>query len=223
MSWIGAITGDIVNSTEILNSGHREEMLEVLNKTVKDINNEAFINLSLYGTISIDIYRGDSFQLLVEKPHAALRVAILIRAALIAKSNSQQRWDARIGVGVGKDEFRGDNVRKSDGEAFRLSGIAFDSLGQARRLMVETPDTDFNEELVVSTAFADNIISSWTPAQAEAIYLHLLNGMTQKNIAQIVNKTPQTVNKLLAVSNFELVFDYITRFTIKTLNHLKTD
>lgn len=211
MNWIGVITGDIVNSTEILNSGHREKLLEILHKTVDDINKAKLFGIS---KINIDIYRGDSFQIMLPNNTATiLRLAILTRTALIANSTNSLRWDARIGIGVGKGEFIGDTISESDGEAFRLSGKAFDGLKSNKRLAILTPCDDFNEELEVSSAFADNIISNWTSAQAEVIYLHFLSGMPQKDIAQIVNKTPQAVSKLLSTANFDLILKYTMRYT----------
>ena len=213
MSWIAVITGDIVNSTEILNSGHREKLLNVLHKTVEDINEN-----KEFGKIKIEIYRGDSFQITTMNPGTILYLAIFIRAALITNTEGRILWDARLGLGVGEAEFITDTITESDGEAFRLSGQAFDSLGKNSRMMIETPNEDFNEELKVSTAFADDIICNWTIAQASVIYPFILRKKKQVELAEMLGKTPQAVNKLLITGKVHLIAAYQLRFAQKLLS-----
>ncbi|MDH6354530.1 hypothetical protein M2132_000858 [Dysgonomonas sp. PH5-45] len=213
MSWIGVITGDIVDSTRILEAGGREKLLATLKNTIADINADEKL-----GKVTMEIYRGDSFQCIVEYPKSSLYIAILIRASLISHSEGDIRWDARMGIGVGKGEFIAEKVTESDGEAFRLSGQAFDNLGRNHRIAILTPDEDFNKELRVSTAFADDIMSGWTATQASVIYPFWLNPLlSQKDIAEQINKSPQAVNKLLITSRFSLIFGYVNRYMSKTI------
>lgn len=211
MSWIGVITGDIVNSTEILNSGHREKLLEVLHTTVDEIGRNI-----LREDLKMELFRGDSFQILIDNIYFAVDIAVMIRARLIASSLDNIRWDARIGVGIGEREFMSGSVNESDGEAFRNSGKAFDSLKSNNRLAVLTPDEDFNEELEVSTTFADNIISDWTITQAKTIHPFLLRiGATQKEIAKETGASPQVISKRLISSKVSLVSKYTERYAHK--------
>ncbi|MDR0865279.1 MAG: SatD family protein [Candidatus Symbiothrix sp.] len=210
MSCIGVITGDIVNSTEILKSGNREKLLEVLKNTVKEIN-----STNQTHDIKMEIYRGDSFQIVVKYPVIALKVAIIIRVALIANSEGGSRWDARLGIGIGEGEFIVDSIAESDGEAFHKSGQAFDTLDRSSRMAVYTPDDDFSNELSVSTAFADDIITNWTETQAAVIYPFMLKSPTQKDLAEMVGKSPQVVSKLLSASKLLLISNYEKRYQYK--------
>lgn len=56
-------------------------------------------------------------------------------------------------IGIGKGESLTDKITKSDGEAFHLSGKAFDCLNENSRMRILTPYEDFNDELRVSMIF----------------------------------------------------------------------
>ncbi len=199
MTYIAIITGDIVNSSDI----QGEERVEVLN-SIKGLPQE----LDHLGLDGVEIYRGDSFQMHINKPENAVLIAILTRASLRAKKKG---WDARIAVGIGTLEYKGEDIVTSDGEAFKNSGREFDNL-KKRRLSVVTPWTDVNEELNVSTAFADNIITNWSDIQAEAISTSLLEKITQKEIAEKLGKTSQTISKVMTSGKESLVSMYVERF-----------
>jgi hypothetical protein len=214
MGYIGIITGDIVNSTEILKSGHRDELLGVLKNTVNEVN-------SVYQSddVKMEIYRGDSFQIVVKNFSETLKIALIMRTALIANSKDNIRWDARIGIGVGKGEYITTSIVESDGEAFHKSGQAFDSLDKNSRMVIQTPDNDFNNELSVSTAFADDIITNWTKTQAKIIYLFLINSLIQKDLAEMTGKSPQVISKLFSASKLPLVLNYEKRYRHKINNN----
>lgn len=60
-----------------------------------------------------ETYRGDGFQLVPGDASEAMRCAVLLRAGLIAASPATERWDARIAVGLGQVDARGDLARHS--------------------------------------------------------------------------------------------------------------
>lgn len=116
------ITGDLVNSTNIA-AKWRQTVLDTLNVCAADFQPLTLCNL--------EMYRGDSFQIVVDKPDYALAVAIALRAKLKAMTpGKQQLWDARLSIGIGDISFESDNIVTSDGEAFRLSGRSFDNIGK---------------------------------------------------------------------------------------------
>lgn len=210
MGWIGVITGDIVDSTEILSSGNRDRLLDILHSTISNVNTLAIANAR------IEIYRGDSFQIITDNAKATVWTAIALRSALTANSGANLRWDARMGLGIGKGEFITDSVVESDGEAFRLSGQAFDMLDKNSRMCIITPDDDFNDELSVSTNFADDIVSGWTQAQASVVYpLMMAEHTSQKDLAEIIGKTQQTISKLLLNAKAGNIIKYANRFRRK--------
>ena len=60
------------------------------------------------------MYRGDSFQVLVDNPEYVLAIGIALRAKLKAETpNKQNLWDARLSVGVGEISFESSNIAVS--------------------------------------------------------------------------------------------------------------
>lgn len=196
----GIITGDIVNSSNIKGED-RNKLLSIINGLV--------VELKSISLLKVEIYRGDSFQIYVDNPSQALKIAILIRAKL--RSYDDKKWDTRLAVGIGCVDFESENVVTSDGEAYLNSGREFDKLGK-KRLGVCTPWSDFNKELLVSTAFADNIISKWTSKQSKAVFLLISKDITQKQLAEEMNTKPQNISQTLLKANESLFVAYIKRY-----------
>lgn len=115
-----------------------------------------------------------------------------------------------MAIGIGEVNFLKDSIVISDGEAFRLSGRDMDDI-KKKKLSLRTRWEDINGEFKVSTAFADDIISKWTQAQAEVIYLSWLYNSTQKEIASRIGKSPQTISKILGSAKETLIKDYVER------------
>lgn len=202
----GVITGDIVQSSKI-EPDKRPLLLDRIQEITRDV--------SKWGNVKTEIYRGDSFQVVVDNPLVSLQIMILFRAGLLGHSPADEKvkWDARVALGLGIIDFNNrDSVIESDGEAFRNSGREFDKLGKATRLALKTPWDDFNQEFEITTAFVDNVISEWTVTQAQVIYLALLSGYTQKELARELHKTPQAISKLVNGSKLKLLELYLERF-----------
>lgn len=206
----GIITGDIIDSTSIPIE-QRKDLLTAISVISEE--------LQVFSPLKCEIYRGDSFQIVVNRPEKAMLIAILLRAGLKSRvpKGSKQNWDARIAVGIGEIEFISDSILVSDGEAFRLSGREFDELGK-RNLAVRTRWEDANEELKISTAFADDIITNWTSSQSLVIYMSLAYQMTQKEIADKLGQSSQNISKLSNVAKEKLIRTYINRCTQIIMN-----
>lgn len=198
------ITGDIISSTSIPFE-ERKKLLDIFDKIVNDLQSLC--------ELKCEIFRGDSFQILVEKAELALEVAVLIRAGLKMNTpeNSKIIWDARVAIGVGEIEFIDDKVITSDGEAFKYSGRAFDELIKTN-LTIKTRWDNINEELKLSTLFADDIISNWTEIQAFVVYKSLLLNKSQKEIADEQNKSAQNISKISVNAKEKLIRQYINRY-----------
>ena len=202
----GIITGDIVKSSTI-QSDKRTVLLDTIHMLTE--------KLKTLSALQAELFRGDSFQIVVDNPAEALKIAVLFRAGLKSKTPKDIRkpWDARISLGVGGISYKTDQVVVSDGEAFRLSGRELDEIGK-KRLTVKTRWEDVNAELKISTAFADDIISGWSHAQAQAVYLTLLYRYTQKDVAARLDKTAQNISKLLGAAKENLIRNYLDRYYI---------
>ncbi len=200
----GVITGDIIESSAI-----QIKYRDFLLKSIRGIVDE----LSVIEPLKIEFFRGDSFQMIVNSPENAMKVAVLLRAGLKGHTpkESKKPWDARISLGVGTIFYHADNIVLSDGEAFQYSGRELDEMGK-RRLIVKTRWSEVNEELQVSTAFADEVISSWSVSQSQATYQALLYNISQKDIAHKFQKSAQNISKLLNAAKTNLVRMYIDRY-----------
>lgn len=77
---------------------------------------------------------------------------------------------------------------------------------------------DANEELKISTAFADDIITNWTSSQSLVIYMSLAYQMTQKEIADKLGQSSQNISKLSNVAKEKLIRTYINRCTQIIMN-----
>ena len=192
----GVITGDIINSSAI-QIEYRDFLLKSIQKIAEELN--------VIEPLKIEFFRGDSFQMVINNPENAMQIAILLRAGLKSHTpkGCEKPWDARLSLGVGTISYHADNVVLSDGEAFQYSG---------RELIVKTRWSDVNDELLVSTAFADDVISSWSVSQSQAAYHALLCNTAQKDIAKKLHKSAQNISKLLSAAKVNLVQMYLDRY-----------
>ena len=205
MKMKGVITGDIVQSSKI-----EPEKRQLLIDRIQCIAHET----SKWGNVKVEIFRGDSFQALVDNVEESLKITILFRAGLLGYTPmGSVKWDARVALGIGSIDFYKENsIVESDGEAFKNSGRGFDKLEKVDRLVLKTPWDDINDEFKISTAFVDNLMSGWTTMQARIVYLSLLSDDTQNEIAQKLHKTQQAVSKLANGGKLRLIELYLERF-----------
>lgn len=203
---IGAIiTGDIVDSTTMA-AEERNLMLCVLQSLP-----EMLLPLT---KISLEIFRGDSFQIKVENAVRSLSVALSIRVHIrsFKFADRNHQWDARLAIGIGTLDYDNDTIGMSDGDAYRASGRGLDSIGKAR-LLIETPWNDVNKELCVSTAFADNIVSQWTQSQSRVLFQSLINkNLSHAEIGNLLGISRQMVDKSIRTGKEDLIKMYINRF-----------
>jgi len=205
------ITGDIVNSTKLTVEG-REIMLNNL-QLIPEV-------LSPVQEVSIEIFRGDSFQLGISNAASALRCALAIRAWLRChKVYGSNVLDARLAIGIGTLDYESDALSTSDGEAYRLSGRLLDDMNKSR-LEIRTPWHEVNEELKLSTAFADDIVSSWSQNQSKIILQRLVTLKNHVELSQELGISRQMVDKSLKASNEELIEAYIKRYEYLITKHI---
>lgn len=199
----GIITGDIIHSTAIP-TGFRNQLLSAIESIIDE--------LQVLTPCKYEIFRGDSFQIMVERPEMTMYIAVLVRAGLKSRTPKECKrlWDARLAAGIGDVAYEADKLVVSDGEAFHLSGREFDELGK-RNLSVKTRWEEVNDELFVSTAFANDIIDNWTSNQAQAVFLSISQCLSQKEISIKLGKTPQNISKLLASARESLIQMYLKR------------
>jgi len=204
------ITADIVNSTKIEETS-RYLLIEEVYKIIQE--------MQILSPIKCEMYRGDSFQVMVDDVKCCLEVAILIRLGL-KRSNLLEhgKLDARMAIGVGDISYEHEQVILSDGEAFRLSGRTFEKLNK-KRLLISTNINNVDEPLNVMLAFIDELLKGLSYTQSKYLYDSLLYNMSQMELANVYNTSQPNIAKHLKSAKenlFRLFFDFAEK-TLKSL------
>ena len=162
--YFAVLTGDIIGSSHLRStqlSSVRALLITTAN-TVRDWKR---------GLVKgeLEFFRGDGWQLLLTDPSMALRVAIILRASLLAQGLS----DTRVAVGLGSiDETTSEGkVSLSMGQAFALSGQSLDKMTQYFRMTIEIPKSVgvLCDWLPIVGHLCDSLIRQWTERQAEIV------------------------------------------------------
>ena len=182
MSMIAVITADIVNSTRLKKA--EEKML---------ISNLSFI-LKSY---KFEFYRGDSFQAYIPDPKQALKVVLQVRAAAkrLSSGFSSPFTDIRASIGIGNITEPVKDLKTAKGEAFLISGRAFDEMSKTgKRLKIQSANEAMNLGLKIIANYADSLFSQLTTKQA-AVVFELLMDHNQVETAKRLKKSQPTINK----------------------------
>lgn len=203
------LTGDIVGSSRIPHEERNfflSELKDLFTRTAK-------IFPQIIMAAPFEIYRGDSFQGVLDTPEYALKVALFLRARMkcgLRPGLGKYEMDARIALGIGTVSFLPkDRVTEGDGEAFHLSGPALDTMKGEQFMLIRTPWKEINGEFDVECALLDFLIHRWTPRQAESI-LCLIRGLTQEQTAAELKVSQPAVRYRLKGAGGWVV-DLITR------------
>lgn len=222
MNMNAVITGDLVKSSQIKDEGI-EAVLKSFKESFKEINSYLLDGEGLF-----EIYRGDSFQIVIKKPEKALLISILLRSSLrkfnpslytqiktdIKKPIYLAYSDARISVGIGMISYKKGSITEWQGEAFKRSGQSLDQMiGGNKRLGINTPWEEVNKELEVECLLADAIINRWTATTSETVYEYLLYQKNQNEIAKQFNiKQPSVHKRLVKYGNIDAIEFFIRRY-----------
>lgn len=199
----GVLSGDIVKSSR--READRQAILDRLNSALED--SRTYLNEQGCHLYFSEIYRGDAFQCALTEPEYSLWTSVFIRTELIKLRAEGVRADVRLGLGLGTvSSWNEKKISSSDGEAFRLSGKALDSLksrkDKYRRLRILSPWSDDAALLSVLAAFIDAVVQRWTPEQAEAISL-LLRDTNQEEASKIIEvRQPAVQRRLQTAGHF---------------------
>lgn len=175
-----ALTGDVIKSSR-LDSEARKKLSETILVTGEELK-KSFPGLVVDG---INIFRGDSVQFLIDSPVKSLRAALFFRAALKA-AGDDTKTDMRIAIGIGTIDFIPETAKGgADGEAYRLSGPALDSMGTKQTLCLALPRTLAPPPAVLETIviLTGVLAERWTGKQALAVKGALL-GQPQEKISK---------------------------------------
>jgi len=134
--------------------------------------------------MGVDIFSGDSWQILLSKPEKALRLALFYRAMLRAKMELH-KFDTRMAIAWGRiDHIPGNQLSEGYGEAYQLSGRALGKMPRANNISFVFPGNEREHALKVIIQLIDTISSRWSDKQALAV-TGALKGWKQENIAEM--------------------------------------
>ncbi len=161
------LTGDIVKSRGLV-----PDQSKALQQRLKSATLE--FESVFPGTIvgKLGITRGDGWQVALETPGQAMRLALFLRVVV----KSEFKTDTRVSVGVGPaDRLEPQNIVESTGLAFERSGHGLESLTKKRRLYFEDGTTETNGQQAISSLL-DCSVQRWSTRQAfVAIYCPYLH------------------------------------------------
>jgi hypothetical protein len=200
------ITGDIVNSTKMPAVAERN-LVKILGKMMLP-HKYAF-------------YRGDSFQVYIKQANEAMRIALLCRTAAIrtGQENKATAPDIRLSIGIGKVHGMVRDLGSAKGEAFLLSGRAFDDLSRSgARLKITCAHVMANEALQVIADYINAIFGDITAKQA-GVFFELLQGGTQQSVAAKFKKSKSTINQHVSAGRWHEIEKLLSQYE-KIINQL---
>ena len=161
-----------------------------------------------------EVFRGDAWQLLLREPRWALRLALLMRALLLARDDVR----TRVSIGIGAvDVIDRRRVSLSTGEAFTLSGHALDSITGYFDLTGALPEraAPLAAWFPAMLHLASGLVRPWTRRQAEIVSVALLSANpTHESIAGTLRPrvSKQSVTESLAGARWRPLLDGIRVF-----------
>jgi hypothetical protein len=188
------LTGDLVGSTEAAPGA-----------VTLAIHRIAGVAERRDGSATFTRFRGDGWQLYLEKPGPALATALLILATLRANGD----LESRISIGLGAAAFASPktspaarDLMAANGEAFVASGRGLDRMDRKRRLVLSGEGVDLLHQRLV--AILDERVALWSKEQAEvtAILMSPEGPRTQAAVAAQLGISRQAVAARLHAAGY---------------------
>ena len=203
------LTGDLIGSSklapdDIVRAGRiLAESADALN----ELAGEPFLG-------PLDVFRGDSWQVVLELPGQSLRTALFFRARL----KYQLDADTRIAIGIGESKAVLEaSPSQATGEAFLLSGHALDRMRRYSNLAVALPDSasGLARWATGMAGLCDALAGDWTQRQSQIICHAVLNpAFTHEELGRTLPDpvAQQTVTRALNGGHWRHVEEAINVF-----------
>ena len=183
------ITGDLVGSSKLTIDGQLN-ISSVIQSAAAKISTH--YQSSIHG--DIDIFRGDSWQMVITEPAFSLRIGLLLRSLLLSAPGFKQ-LDTRFSIGFGSIKYLPENnISTGNGEAFLLSGTGLEHCKKPIRMCLNFPQgfrSSTTRALNIIIRLIDLHVQHWTNKQADSVSGALI-GLTQREIANNWVKEPVT-------------------------------
>ncbi|MFC7290906.1 hypothetical protein [Hirschia litorea] len=209
---IAVLAGDIIKSSRLT-----PEELQNVKDCIANTCDELREKFPHFGLSQLFFFRGDGWQMVIQKPSASLHVALSIYAALRHQNIAQ----TRIAIGVGNyDVLDMDSLDKSSGSVFSEVGHTLDNMTSRSRDIVFAR-RDFEKETAIRvglwgiTSCVSAIASDWTSRQAQIAYIAMQRvDETRASLAEILDPpiTPQAFTDSLVSSHFAALSDGISAY-----------
>ena len=201
---IAVITGDVINSKK----NAPRIWLTPLKKELNSIGKTPKI---------WEIYRGDSFQVVINKAEDALLVAMKLKASLKAVKGI----NVRMAIGIGKRTYNAAKVTESNGSAFVNSGEKFEMLKQQKQnLAIKSDFEQFDEEINLYLKLALIAMNNWTVNTAEIVSVAMENpDKSQQQLGQMVGIKQSAISTRLRRAYYEEIMEVneMYKFKLKLL------
>lgn len=205
---LAVLTGDIVRSSALT----ADELGAVM--TAVRTGTETFGALYPGSVIGeADIFRGDSWQVAMASPGLSLRLAVYLRAGVVAGGLT----DTRVSIGIGSENaVSADRISQSTGKAFLSSGRGLDDIG-GRQMTLAMPDAQSDTQALAAglVLLLDHLVTSWTVKQAGAVRDMLENpGKPDADIAnaRLSDSDRRNFAKLRNRAHASLLLDVLDAF-----------
>ncbi len=187
------LTGDLVGSTQ-KTPDQAERAISALSRTA------ARVGYWHGASPAFSWSRGDGWQVWLNRPHLALRTALIFRAAV---RSLPDKIDTRIAVAIGMVTSPATpDLNAETGTPYITSGRALEQMEPHRTLRV----VGAGGALAAAAVLADHTASGWTIAQASAMDIALdTNKPVDREIAKTLEISQQAANKRLASAGFHAI------------------
>jgi len=212
---VAVLSGDIIRSRD-LSQQEREKILSVIKESARTLSS---LTKPVLKISAFDVFRGDSFQVIVFRPQMAVSVSLMLRT--LVKGTVQKPLkalpDVRIAIGIGTVDSVPDNVSEGDGEAFQRSGLLLDRMKSDQKMAIATPKDELDKRWNAELGLLDAIVTNWTFQQSEVIP-HIMTGQTQQEIAEMLNIEQSTIHRRLRAAEWPAADRYLT-YVAEDLKH----
>jgi hypothetical protein len=193
---IAIITGDIINSASY-------DSLEWMPSLKK------YFNTIGKSSKTWEFYRGDEFQLRVEKEDA-LTIALKIKA-IVKKIKG---LDVRMAIGIGEETYAAAKISESNGSAYQYSGRAFNTLKKEKiNLKIGSSNKKQDHTMNLMLKLALVFMDEWSSVSAELIELVLETpGVTQQQLAKKLKIQQSAVSQRKKRAQLDLVHELLDYF-----------
>lgn len=179
---IGVITGDIISSKQVSPNVWLRKLKKELDKIGKSPK-------------YWEIFRGDSFQVIIKKPTEALLAAIKLKASI----KRIKDLDVRMAIGIGEMTYSAKFITESNGSAFIYSGEKFDKIiKEKQNILIQSNWSEFDRDINLYLKLGLIIMDKWSVSVAEVVTLLLANNeLSQSDIGKILKIKQNTVSESL--------------------------